>query len=166
MFTCFRLMVLDVNIPHEDPDDDEDDLIDDSLDQITDVDNPTVENNDTDKMKTICPITHTLDVCMELFLKYMYDFCFENDILQIESLKVLYFDILQAFEKVILPTYASQYVQYIIFYMCSFKAVVVEAFIDRLWRKVTDPNVALVTRQSAVFYMSSLLATGSFINIG
>ena len=105
-------------------------------------------------------------MCMELFFKYMHEFCFANGALQIESLRILYFDILRAFETVILPTHASQYVQYITFYICSFKAIVAETFTDWLWRKVIDPNVAPVLRQSAVCYISSLLATASFISSG
>ncbi|GAB1863019.1 RNA polymerase I-specific transcription initiation factor RRN3 [Camponotus japonicus] len=48
----------------------------------------------------------------------------------------------------------------------NFKAVVAETFTDWLWRKVIDPNVAPVIRQSAVCYIASLLATASFISNG
>ncbi|XP_070168180.1 RNA polymerase I-specific transcription initiation factor RRN3 isoform X2 [Polyergus mexicanus] len=162
-----RLAILDVNIPRKEASDDEkDDVMDDCTSETVDGDNPTTVNNDVDKIKTVLLIMHTMDTCMELFFKYMHEFCFANGALQIESLRILYVDILRIFETIILPTHASQYVQYIMFYICSFKAIVAETFTDWLWRKVIDPNVAPVLRQSAVCYISSLLATASFISSG
>ncbi|XP_072750819.1 RNA polymerase I-specific transcription initiation factor RRN3 isoform X2 [Anoplolepis gracilipes] len=162
-----RLTMLDVNIPRKETNDDEEDnVMEDCTNEIVDGDNPTTVNNDINKIKTVPLIVHTMDTCMDLFLKYMHEFCFENSALQIESLRILYIDVLRAFETVILPTHASQYVQYIMFYICSFKGIVAETFTDWLWRKVIDPNVAPVLRQSAVCYISSLLATASFISSG
>lgn len=162
-------MMLDINIPREETNnDEEDDIIDDciSSNEIAD-DNLTKINNDTDEKKTVHPVTHRLDSCMELFLKYMHEFCFANAELQIENLKTLYFDILCAFEAIVLPTHASQYVQYIMFYICSFRPIIAETFTNWLWhKKVIDPNVAPVLRQTAVCYISSLHATASFISPG
>lgn len=157
-------MTLDVNIPREEMDDEEED--DDCISEMAiDDDTPTL-NNDTDKRKSIDPTVRTLDACMELFLKYMHEFCLANGVLQIESLRILYVDILRAFDAIILTTHASRYVQYIAFYICSFKAIVAEMFIDWLWRKVSNPNVSTVLRQSAVSYVSSLCANASFISPG
>lgn len=159
--------MLDVNIPREETSNNEEDDVDDCISSsgIAD-DNLTEINNDTDKRKTVHSTAYTLDLCMELFLKYMQEFCFTNGVLQIENLKTLYFDILCAFEAVILPTHASQYVQYIVFYICSFRPVIAETFTNWLWHKVIDPNVAPVLRQTAVCYISSLHATASFISPG
>lgn len=153
--------MLDVNIPRAEADSDEEDDLMDYIDEAADS-----QTNDVDKRNFVHPTARTLDTCMELILKYMREFCFENEVLKIESMRILYFDVLRAFEAVILPTHASQYVQYIAFYICSFKAVVAETFTDWLWRKVIDPNVASVIRQSAVCYISSLLASASFIPSG
>lgn len=162
-----RLTLLDVNIPRKEAsNDEEDDVMNDCTNETVNGDSLTTVNNDADKIKTVPLIVHTMDMCMELFLKYMHEFCFTNGVLQIESLKILYFDIRQAFETIILPTHASQYVQYITFYICSFKGTVAETFTDWLWHKVIDPNVAPVLRQSAVCYISSLLVTASFISLG
>ncbi|KAL0124157.1 hypothetical protein PUN28_006173 [Cardiocondyla obscurior] len=164
IFIINRLMILDVNIPREEADsDEEDDIIDDCINGTTDNDDETKMNDDTDKRKTVHPTERTLDSCMELLIKYMHEFCFANGVLQIENLKALYFEILRAFETVILPTHASQCVQYIIFYICSLRPIIAETFTNWLWHKVTDPNVAPVLRQTAVCYISSLHATGSFI---
>ncbi|CAL7933805.1 unnamed protein product [Xylocopa violacea] len=161
-----RLMVLDVNIPHLEIDSEEEDLMDDSSECDSTLGNENVQENNVTETDKIHPIAHKLDVCMELILKYMHNSCFVNGVLQIECLKSLYFDLLQIFETVILPTHASQYVQYIMFYICSFKTAVVEAFVDWLWRKVTDPNIPPVIRQSSVAYIASLLVTATYVTTG
>nr|XP_033339466.1 RNA polymerase I-specific transcription initiation factor RRN3 [Megalopta genalis] len=160
-----RLMVLDVNIPRLETDNEDEDLMDDSseCDSTTGNENNVVADSDITETDKIHPIAHKLDVCMEQILKYMHDFCFIEGVLQIEPLKSLYFDLLQIFETVILPTHASQYVQYIIFYICSFKTAVAEAFIDWLWRKVTNPNIPSIIRRSSVAYIASFLVTANFI---
>lgn len=151
---------MDVNIPSGETDNDEEDDVKD----IDCIDNQT--DNDVNKTNAVNPIARTLDMCMELFFKYMHEFCFENGVLKAESMRILYLDVLRAFETIILPTHGSQYVQYIAFYICSFKAAVAQTFTDWLWRKVIDPNVAMITRQSAVCYISSLLASASIIPPG
>lgn len=160
-------MVLDVNIPRLEIDNEEEDLMDDNSECNSTLSNENnVEENNITETDKIHPIAHKLDVCMELILKYMHDFCFIKKILQVECLKSLYFDLLKIFETIILPTHASQYVQYIIFYICSFKTAVVEAFIDWLWRKVSDPNVPSIIRQSSIAYIASLLVTAKFVTTG
>ncbi|KAL6254420.1 hypothetical protein P5V15_014468 [Pogonomyrmex californicus] len=170
VFIINRLMMLDVNVPREEASKNEEDNV---LDDYTsynngtaDNDNLTTVNNDTDKRKIIHSAERTMDTCMELFLKYMHEFCFINNVPQIDNLRTLYFDIICAFEAVILPTHASQYVQYIMFYICSFRPVITETFTNWLWRKVIDPNVAQVLRQTSVCYLSSLYSTASFISPG
>ncbi|XP_014473820.1 PREDICTED: RNA polymerase I-specific transcription initiation factor RRN3 [Dinoponera quadriceps] len=126
-------------------------------------DDPATANNDADKAEHVQLIECTLDMCMDIFMEFIHKFCFINPIdLNKKNLKILYHDILTAFDKVLLRVDRTQYVQYIGFYFCSFKSVV-EPFIDYLWKKVTDWNEAPVIRQSAVFYMSSLAASASFI---
>lgn len=160
-----RLVVLDVNIPRLETDNEDEDLMDDSseCDSTIGNENNAVNDNDITETDKIHPIAHKLDVCMELILKYMHDFCFVEEVLQVEPLKTLYFDLLQIFGTVILPTHASQYVQYIMFYICSFKTAVAEAFIDWLWRKVTDPNIPCIIRRSSVAYIASFLVTANFV---
>ncbi|XP_012137298.2 RNA polymerase I-specific transcription initiation factor RRN3 homolog Tif-IA isoform X1 [Megachile rotundata] len=162
-----RLVVLDVNIPHSEVDDEDEDMIDDNeSDSTLGNENNIVEGKSRTETDEMHPIAHKLDVCIELILKYMYDSCFTEGVLRIESLRSLYFDLLNIFETVILPTHASQYVQYIMFYICSFKTAVVESFIDWLWRKGTDPNVPSIIRQSSVSYIASLVATAKFVSAG
>ncbi|XP_003490029.1 RNA polymerase I-specific transcription initiation factor RRN3 [Bombus impatiens] len=164
-----RLMVLDVNIPRLEIENEEDeDLMDDAseCDSILGNVNNVVEENNITETDEVHPIAHKLDMCMELILKYMYNCCFINGVLQVECLRSLYFDILKIFETVILPTHASQYVQYIMFYICSFKTAVAEAFVDWLWQKASNPNVPSIIRQSSVVYIASLLAAATFVTTG
>lgn len=128
-----------------------------------DNDDPTTTNNDTDKAEHVQLIERTLDVCMDIFLEFMHEFCFTNSVeLNKKNLQMLCQDIITVFDKVLLRIDRTQYVQYIGFYLCSFKPVVT-AFINYLWKKVIDLNEASVIRQSSVSYISSLVATASYI---
>lgn len=173
-FSALRLIVLDVNAPRSEIDEyeDEEDLEeggDGSLGVFA-MDEGLGETIETEKLKEIRtmkhPVAHTLDVCMEQVLEYIYNCCHVQGTLNWESLKNLYHDLLKMFEQIILPTHASHHVQFIMFYICSFKTTVSEAFVNWLWRKVSDPNVAPVIRQSSVSYIASLLARATFIDLG
>ncbi|XP_012272863.1 RNA polymerase I-specific transcription initiation factor RRN3 [Orussus abietinus] len=161
-----RLIILDVNAPTSEIEDYEEEEM-----QEEDTGGGGVFNMEdigsNDKAKPLKalrhPVAHTLDVCMEQVLSYIYGSCHVQGTLELESLKGLYHEILQIFEKIILPTHASHHVQFIMFYICSFKVVVAEAFLNWLWRKVSNPNVAPVIRQSAVSYIASLLARAAFM---
>lgn len=161
-----RLMVLDVNIPRPEVDKGDEDLMDDSSECDGILSNDKMEEEDTEETSTVDPTAHKLDKCMELIFKYMHDTCFINQELQTESLNSLCIDMFQIFETVILPTHASQYVQFIIFYICSFKITILEAFIDLLWLKVCDRSTASITRQSAAAYIASLLVSAKIVSPG
>lgn len=57
-----------------------------------------------------------------LFLCVLFLLDFSGS-LHVERTKELYRDLLSIFDKLILPTHASCHVQYILFYLCSFKLV-------------------------------------------
>ena len=163
-------MTLDANVPCEEVNNDEDMIEDDCINNGTG-DNLTKINNDTDKSRTTHPTARILDSCLELFFKYMHEFCFVNDVLQLKNLEIMYSDIVYAFEKEILNMYGIRYVQYIVFYMSSFGqlriSTIEERFTNWLWREVVvKPNstVPPIYRQTAVCYISSLLASASFIS--
>lgn len=159
--------MLDVNIPREEAnDDEEDDPMDSNISCDAISDNGSTAVDEASETKTVHPIARTLDACMELLFKYMHDLCYVGGVLQEQALTVLYFDVLKAFETVILPTHGSQYVQYIMIYVCSFKIDVTKRFVEWLWCQVSNRNVPEVTRQSAVYYISSLFATALFIPLG
>lgn len=69
------------------------------------------------------------------------------------------------FDKVILPTYNIHHVQFVMFSLCSFNLTITEGFLNYLWKNVCSPNVASVHRQSAVSYISSLVARATFVPV-
>lgn len=106
-----------------------------------------------------------LDVLMVHLFEYIQAVCYKNGELEWEDTKRFYRETLYVFEKVILPTYACCHIQFIMFYLVSFKMQLCDGFLDYLWKLVQNPNVQSVYRQSAVSYMASLLARAKFINI-
>lgn len=114
------------------------------------------------KRETKHPIARTLDVCMEQMFIFIYNSCHVNEKLEIDLLKTIYNDLLNIFEELILPT-CGHHVQYLLFYLCSFRTAVVEAFVKFLWQKVSNPNMPHFLRQQAVAYVVGLLARATFI---
>ncbi|XP_015595877.1 RNA polymerase I-specific transcription initiation factor RRN3 [Cephus cinctus] len=160
-----RLIVLDVNAPRTEIEDLEEEAMeeDDDGGGVFKMDDAVISNK---QQSLKHPVAHTLDVCMEQVLLYIYRTCHPNGNLDWDPLKSLYQDLVQIFDKIILPTHASHHVQFILFYICSFRTLVAETFINWLWRKVSNPNVAPIMRQSAVSYIASILARATFIPIG
>lgn len=119
----------------------------------------------TISLDCIHSIAHTLDVCLDKIFNYIYSECHEsgtND-LNWSKTKSLYQDILTVFDKLILPTYNTHHVQFVMFVLCSFKTTLTEAFFNYLWKKVCNPNVPSVIRQAAVNYVVSFIARATFV---
>lgn len=111
------------------------------------------------------PDAEKLDALMVVLLAYIRDVCHDNGSLHIDRTKELYKDLLNVFDKVILPTHASCHVQYTLFYLCSFRLALAEAFVDHLWKIVLNPSQAAVLRQAAAGYLGSFLARAKFVPV-
>ncbi|NXU61989.1 RRN3 factor, partial [Horornis vulcanius] len=111
------------------------------------------------------PLAERLDILMTILFSYIKDVCHVDGKLNISNTKDLYRDLVSVFDKLILPTHASCHVQYFMFYICSFKLGLAEAFLDHLWKKLEDPNNPSVIRQTAGSYIGSFLARAKFIPI-
>ncbi|KAL9835645.1 RNA polymerase I-specific transcription initiation factor RRN3 [Geothlypis trichas] len=111
------------------------------------------------------PLAERLDILMTILFSYIRDVCHVDGKLDINNTKDLYRDLVSVFDKLILPTHASCHVQYFMFYICSFKLGLAEAFLDHLWKKLQDPNNPSVIRQTAGSYIGSFLARAKFIPI-
>ncbi|XP_029996496.1 RNA polymerase I-specific transcription initiation factor RRN3 [Sphaeramia orbicularis] len=111
------------------------------------------------------PMAERLDSLMVVLLAYIRDVCHDNGSLHIDRTKELYKDLLSVFDKVILPTHASCHVQYMLFYLCSFRLALAEAFLDHLWKILLNPSQAAVLRQAAAGYLGSFLARAKFIPV-
>ncbi|XP_060528989.1 RNA polymerase I-specific transcription initiation factor RRN3 isoform X2 [Cylas formicarius] len=107
-----------------------------------------------------------LDVCMDMMLKYIEIECHDSKgELDWEKTKSLYNDMIHTFDKIILPTYNTNYVQFVMFVLCSLKSTLTEAFFSYLWKKVCNPNVAGVLRQTAITYIASMIARANFVTL-
>lgn len=139
-----------------------------TLNENGDVDMTKV--NEEEKDETDLAMSHELgnllDVMMNAMLSYIHDLCYANvGELDWDSTKKLYKELLFIFNKLILPTHASCHVQFIMFYICSFRSALCEGFLDYLWKRVTDPNTPPILRQSAVSYFGSYLARATYISV-
>ncbi|KAF7987883.1 hypothetical protein HCN44_003746 [Aphidius gifuensis] len=154
-----KLLILDVHAPRalltKEDEDDDDEIFE--IDQLN------------DKNKKIHPIGHTLDICMKIMLKYIKQFCHNkddvNDVIDKDKATIIYYEFLHIFDKLILPTFASHHIQFIMFFISSLNGGLLDGFLTYLWQKVINVNVAPVLRKSAVSYIASLLARGNFITI-
>lgn len=154
---------MDVNAPREEIT--EEQIADDDIFQMDDCKSVKSSVVDSDKMKHL--VAHTLDVCLERLFNFIVIECHDLDTgtLNWEKSKKLYQELIEVFEKVILPTYNLHHVQFIMFFLSSFKPIMAEGFINYLCKKVYSPNVPSVIRQTAVAYIASFLARGSFITM-
>ncbi|KAK0142184.1 RNA polymerase I-specific transcription initiation factor RRN3 [Merluccius polli] len=114
---------------------------------------------------TAHPVAEKLDSLMVVMLAYIRDVCLPKGALDVERTKELFRDLLSIFDKLILPTHASCHVQYILFYLCSFRVALAEAFLEHLWKILQSPSYAPVLRQAAAGYIGSLLARASFLPV-
>ncbi|MGH0129643.1 UNVERIFIED_CONTAM: hypothetical protein FKN15_048348 [Acipenser sinensis] len=106
-----------------------------------------------------------LDILMMVLLAYIKDLSYVKGTLELTLTKELYRDLIAVFDKLILPTHASCHVQYAIFYLCSFRLGLAEAFLEHLWKKMQSPSNPAVIRQTATGYIGSFLARAKFLPI-
>ncbi|XP_068605977.1 eukaryotic peptide chain release factor GTP-binding subunit ERF3A-like [Brachionichthys hirsutus] len=109
------------------------------------------------------PLAERLDALMAVLMSYVKDICHLNGSLHLERTKDFYRDVLCVFDKLILPTHACCHVQFILFYLCSFRLALAEAFLDHQWKILQNPSQPAVLRQAAVGYLGSFLARAKFI---
>lgn len=113
------------------------------------------------------PLADRLDVKLNCVFEYIREKCIDpiTKELNWESCKSIYKDLLFTFDKYILFTYGSSHVQFIMFYMCSFRTLLSEGFLDYLWKKFNATNSCAITKQICSYYMGSYLARAKYIPI-
>ncbi|XP_029014696.1 RNA polymerase I-specific transcription initiation factor RRN3 [Betta splendens] len=111
------------------------------------------------------PVAERLDTLMAVLMAYIKDVCHVDGSLHVERTKELYRDLLAVFDKLILPTHASCHVQYALFYLCSFRLTLAEAFLDHLWKVLQSPSQPAVLRQAAAGYLGSFIARAKFVPV-
>ncbi|XP_055636384.1 RNA polymerase I-specific transcription initiation factor RRN3 [Toxorhynchites rutilus septentrionalis] len=155
-----RMVVVDVNAPRneiEDAEYPEDDAQMFSM-EVKTVDGAEDEENTVMKL----PLAETLDCCMEMMFEYISKHLSTDSSNAADRMFRL---LLNLFDKQILPTHNTHHVQFLLFYLCSFKPSYVEYFVMYLWKQVGNPNVSTPMRQAAVGYIASILARGKFVQL-
>uniref|UniRef100_A0A2K5U646 RRN3 homolog, RNA polymerase I transcription factor n=1 Tax=Macaca fascicularis TaxID=9541 RepID=A0A2K5U646_MACFA len=168
-----KLLKLDVNASRQDIEDAEETATQtcggtDSTEGLFNMDEDEETEHDTkagparlDQM--VHPVAERLDILMSLVLSYMKDVCYVDGKVDNSKTKDLYRDLINIFDKLLLPTHASCHVQFFMFYLCSFKLGFAEAFLEHLWKKLQDPSNPAIVRQAAGNYIGSFLARAKFI---
>lgn len=114
---------------------------------------------------TAHPVAERLDSLMVVLMAYVKDVCHLNGSLNMEQTKDLYRHLMSIFDELVLPTYFSSHVQFILFYLCSFRLALSEAFLDHQWKILQSPSQMAVVRQAAAGYLGSFLARAKFVPI-
>uniref|UniRef100_A0AAY4CAQ9 RRN3 homolog, RNA polymerase I transcription factor n=1 Tax=Denticeps clupeoides TaxID=299321 RepID=A0AAY4CAQ9_9TELE len=130
-----------------------------------DEDEDTEVNTSTAECVMAHPVAERLDMLMAVLLTYIKDMCYVNGSLELERTKALYRDLMYVFDKLVLPTHASSHVQYSVFYLCSIRLGLAEAFLDHLWKLLQGPSQPPVVRQAAAGYIGSFLARAKFLPV-
>lgn len=156
-----KLLEIDVNTSRLEIEDAEyDDLeIDENDDVNYKIDDVKVAY-ETDEMKH--SIAETLDIGMVKVFKHIQD---EIESKNKQRVDRLCSSIYKIFESELLPTHKSHHVQFVIFYLCSFRESICDFFIKKLWHIICNFNFAPSLRQAAVGYLASLLARGKFVSM-
>lgn len=106
-----------------------------------------------------------LDFCIHRICKYIHTECYDKSgSLKGEKMKSLYQDLLFVFETVIIPTCGAVHLPFVFFYLISFDRNRTEGFLNYLWKKITNVNIAGPIRQSAVYYLTGILSHASFVS--
>ncbi|CAF3535554.1 unnamed protein product, partial [Rotaria sp. Silwood2] len=84
-----------------------------SLEQLNTNDNNEMKHDHADK----------LDCLMFVLFEYITNVSIENGVVNYQETKLLFKDLLNVFNKILLPTHDSSHVQFLIFYVCSFHTV-------------------------------------------
>ncbi|XP_036321905.1 RNA polymerase I-specific transcription initiation factor RRN3 [Rhagoletis pomonella] len=161
-----KLVMLDVNAPRseiEETDCEDEELEEENDKEIFEMDDCA---KDEDMLPMKHPIAHTLDICMEKvynFLDSRSPNLLQTTAEQKPQLNKFWKVLLSGFDTVILPSHNTHHVQFLLFYYCSFKNAIAEAFLASLWEKIKNPNVSAVIRQAAVGYIASFLARAKFV---
>lgn len=105
-----------------------------------------------------------LDSKLNIILQYVQNTCFEDGKLT-KIADNIFDDMLYVFRKVILPVHDSSHVQFILFYMCSFKVDYQKKFASLLWEIAIDPNSPVLKRQITLCYIASFHARAKFLKL-
>lgn len=161
---CYRLVTLDVYAPRVEVLEQEE--VEECFDMDMEEKEANKESMNVEHIGMKHPVANNLDISMVQLFVYLHSECYGADNrLDWERTKRLYHDLVAVFEQVILSTHATHHVQFLLFYVCSFRETLAETFLNYLWLKVVSPSVPSIVRRSAIMYMGSLLCRAAYINV-
>ncbi|ESO12706.1 hypothetical protein HELRODRAFT_187961 [Helobdella robusta] len=141
----------------------EDDDDDEEVEEIEDGVFPVPVKSSEPKMKLV--VADIMDCLMLVVYQYIMDSCYVNGTLNWEETKKLYLDLLKCFDSLLLTTFKTCHIQFVLFYICSFKSEIAENFAEFLWKKVISPNNEVMYRQLSASYLGSFLSRASYISV-
>lgn len=103
--------------------------------------------------------SETLDEIMKVMFELCHRKCHSEWIVH----RNFYQDMYATFESLILPAAGIHHVHYLMFYICSTKTALYEAFTERLWVIFLTPSSQLNIRKSCADYLASFLGRASFV---
>ena len=103
--------------------------------------------------------SQTLDEIM----KVMFELCHRKCQSEWDVHRSFYQDMYATFESLILPATGIHHVHYLMFYICSTKTALYEAFTERLWVIFQTPSSQLNIRKSCADYLASFLGRACFV---
>jgi len=143
MHFLYRIVKLDSRVPREE------------LLRISSAENEM----DCDETESLSQDAKTLDALMSI----MFDYCVIKCKSDWSSHQTFYRDMLSSFEEIIVPASGIHHAHFLMFYVCSTKPALYEAFIDRLWNLFETPSTQFNVRKTSVDYIASFLGKANFI---
>ncbi|KAL3238739.1 hypothetical protein MRX96_021774 [Rhipicephalus microplus] len=162
-----KALQIDLHCPKDEINDAELEDEDDAMEGDDIFEMEKVDAADSERMQH--PLADTLDQVLNQFYVHFQQHCNAkdgNDMTKLdwEKTKVLFKDFLTIFDKIVLPTHKCCHVQFLLFYLCSFRpAALAVAFLDYLWKKVQNPATSCIIRQASAFYIGSFLARAKYV---
>ncbi|KAJ3090535.1 hypothetical protein HK102_003425 [Quaeritorhiza haematococci] len=163
---------------------------DESSDVNTDSEDDSDLDSDLDRPMVVINfklMVDKLDAMLSILLRYLQDFArrvrleeeerqvteeddqgeeFESgQLLESEKLHDLFHNLLEIFERAVLPTYRSRFTQFLWFYACSLDPSFPDMFMGLLVTKTFDATLPVVTRVTAAAYLASYIARAKYLDL-
>ncbi|KAG0171845.1 hypothetical protein DFQ28_008600 [Apophysomyces sp. BC1034] len=145
-------------------DSDDEDNEDDDSSSIGSIDSELssepMNEGKSQQIEQVQSMVRRLDAMMTLTFRYLAKIAVDEPNICSE----LYHTLVDTFDRTILKTLKSRYIQFLLFYFCSLDVVVYsDHFLDHLAAHITDPLRPGITRIASAAYISSYVARAKFL---
>ena len=108
-------------------------------------------------------VIHQASQTLDEMMKVMFDLCQSKCRSDWEVHRSFYYDMYSTFESLILPAVGIHHAHFLMYFVCSTKPALYEAFIERLWNMFQNPSSPLNVRKSSADYLASFLGKATFV---